>query len=189
MSENMALLSQEEIDTLIEFILENSGKGEVGEVLDQKSIDKLIMLLKAGPKNKLRFDAETPYVVGKAFLVLDGNADAAEQRKNCTLECRINPNNGYAQVVCINKALNKEYILTPTCLESLQYVKDDAEWGYAVPPLTFDKIASLLDVKYTKAAFDYVCELYAKKMYGDGKHEVSSIYMPSANALIQHLAD
>ena len=78
--------------------------------------------------------------------------------------------------------------MTPTCLEQVRYVsEDDVQWGYAIPPLTFDKVANLLQVKYTKATFDFICERFAEKLLGDKTCTIPSIYMPSANDLIQHL--
>lgn len=191
MSENMALLSQEEIDTLVSFLTQKRGIDS--GVLDQDSIDKLIYLLKSGTLQKLRFDSRLPKTHngnGTAILVLDGEDNLGGQQEFCRLEFEVDPMDEYVHIYCVNRKSDTRYEMTPTCLEQVRYISDDtAEWGYTVPPLTFDKVASLLQVKYTKATFDAVCERYAEKMFGDKKHSIPSMYMPSANDLIQHLGD
>lgn len=192
MNENMALLSQDEIDILLNFLADKRTELN-GGVLDQESVDKLINLLRAGTFQKLHFDTSLPKItggIGTAILVLDGEENIGAQQEFCRLEQSIDEKSGYVKILCVNKQSGNRYEMTPTCLEQVRYVADDTStWGYAIPPLTFDRVASLLQVKYTKSTFDAVCERYAEKMFGDKRHMIPSIYMPSANELIQHLGN
>ncbi len=189
MNENMALLSQKEIDTLVSFLTQER-KIDSG-VLDQDSIDKLISLLRSGTLQKLQFDSRLPKTYGgsgTAILILDGEDNLKGQQEFCRLETEIDSETDYIHIICINYKTNTRYEMTPTCLEQVRYVsEDDVQWGYAIPPLTFDKVANLLQVKYTKATFDFICERFAEKLLGDKTCAIPSIYMPSANDLIQHL--
>lgn len=191
MDKNKVLLSQSEIDVLIKFL--DMKKDKVGvEVLEQSSVDKLLNILRSGNgEQKLYFDSNLPEFKensGTAILVLDEDANIGDQQQFCELTCEIDGDTEYMKIICINKQNGNRYNMTPACLEQVKYINEDiAEWGYAVPPLTFDTVASLLQVKYTKATFDKVCEVYAEKMFGDKTHSISSIYMPAAGNLIQHL--
>lgn len=189
MDNNKTLLSQSEIDVLVRFL--NSKKDVVtGEVLEQSSVDKLLSLLQSRGQ-KLYFDSDMPQLKagsGTAILVLDGEANIGEQQRACELECEIDHQSGYVKVICVNKDNGNKYNMTPTCLEQASYMKGDTTvWGYAIPPLTFDTIATLLQVKYAKSTFDKVCEIYAERMFGDKSHLIPHIYMPSSQNLLQHL--
>lgn len=189
MDNNKVLLSQNEIDVLIKF-LNSKNESISGEVLEQSSVDKLLHILKSGGQ-KLYFDSDLPKFKegnGTAILVLDGESNIGEQQKFCELEYETDPQTGYVKIFCVNKNSGSKYNMTPTCLEQVTYLNGDTtEWGYAVPPLTFDIVAALLQVKYTKATFDKVCETYSKKMFGDKNHPIPSIYMPTSQNLLQHL--
>ncbi|MDE7300137.1 MAG: hypothetical protein K2N94_15175, partial [Lachnospiraceae bacterium] len=85
---------------------------------------------------------------------------------------------------------DKEYGITPKCMEQVRYIDgDDSQWGYAVPPLTFDKMAVLLSVKYTKSSFDQVTRVFSERMFGQEGIQVPDLYMPTAYSLIHHLSD
>lgn len=186
MIENKALLSQSEIDTLISFILDNAGKATEGEVLDQISIDKLVAILKAGPANRFRFDSAVPAVNGTAFIEIEGMTDSAELRKDCLLEAGID-SEGNVVIKCINKKEEKECIITPLCYENMKYINDDSRWGFAVPPVTFGRLAVLFDLKYSRNSYDCICERFAEIMYGDKKHKIAEIYMPAAEVVVKYI--
>lgn len=189
--DNKVLLSQDEIDVLINFLTQKNDKVG-GEVLEQGSVDKLLNLLKSGNgSQKLYFDSSISQVKGAkgtAILVLDGEANIGEQQEFCRLECEVDSDTGFIHILCSNTKNGNRYNMTPTCLEQVKYLSGDTtEWGYAVPPLTFDTVATLLQVKYTKATFDMICEIYAERLFGNKKHSIPSMYMPAAQDLIQHL--
>ena len=189
MGENMALLSQGEIDILLDFLLKR--KSDVGmEVMDQDSIDKLIALLRAGGRNQIRFDTTVPEVkddTAVPILMIDESREAQDE---CLLECEVAAN-GFLKIYCMNQMTNRRLRITPNCIERMYYSEEDqSEWGRVLPPAMFDKIAALLKVKYTKKTFDEVCNLYIKAAYGDNsEHQIPEIFMPTAHQLIRHLAD
>ena len=80
--------------------------------------------------------------------------------------------------------------LTPKCMEQMRYISgDDSEWGRAMVPLTFDQIAVLFSVKYSKATFDKITKIFTERMYGEAETNISDIYMPTAYNLIRHMSD
>ncbi|MDE7298209.1 MAG: hypothetical protein K2N94_05195, partial [Lachnospiraceae bacterium] len=102
MSDNMALLSQEEIDTLLDFLTQQ--KSRVGnEVMDQESIDRLISLLHTDEVRSVKFDTIVPEARkerASALILLGGMTDIREQQKNCRLECRVDEKTGYLRIFC-----------------------------------------------------------------------------------------
>lgn len=191
MSDNFTLLSQNEIDTLLDFLVKQKEKFG-NEVMDQASIDRLISLLHTDGENEIKFDEVVPETKNdaNALLVIGDFGSIAEQQGKCVLDCIRDEKTGYMRIVCRNNENGKEYSITPNCMEQLRYVNgDSSEWGYAVPPLTFDKIAVLLSVKYTKKAFDEVSRSFAKCMYGDEEASIAELYMPTAQQLVKHMCD
>lgn len=189
MNQNMALLSQTEIDTLLDF-LQKSKVGE--EVMDQTSIDRLINLLQTDKKPQLKFNASIPEMRShdeQPILLLDGISNIEEQ-KRCVLECRVDADTKYLHIVCRDDAKDAEYEITPTCVSELRFRRTDTScWGYAIPPVTFDHIAALMTVKYTKSVFDAVCRIFAEHMFGDAQIIIPEIYMPTTYDLIHNLKD
>ena len=81
MNQNMALLSQTEIDTLLNF-LQKSKVGE--EVMDQSSIDRLINLLQTDQKREFKYSTNVPQMPGgegQPLLLVDGMKNAKEQER------------------------------------------------------------------------------------------------------------
>ena len=189
MNQNMALLSQTEIDTLLNFL----QKSKVGEdVMDQGSIDRLIDLLQSDRKREVKFDENVPEVHGKeerALLVIDAIGGVPEQQR-CVLECQVDAATKFLRVVCRDEKKDAEYEITPACVSELRFrVSDTSRWGYAIPPVTFDRIAALLAVKYTKSVFDKVCCIFAEQMFGDAQATIPELYLPTTYDLIHHLKD
>lgn len=192
MNDNMALMSQSEIDTLVEFL--TMQKSQVAnEVLDQNSIDRLIQLLQTDVLRELKYDTAIPENrsgENSALLLIDDIGDLREQQENCLLEITPVTKDGYVEVVCRHKKTNKKYKVTPKCVEHVRFFSSDfSVWGYAIPPITFDSIAALLSVKYTKATFESICSTFAKRMYGDEAADIPAIYMPTTSQLIHHITD
>ncbi|MBQ9119366.1 MAG: hypothetical protein IJY09_04810 [Lachnospiraceae bacterium] len=189
MADNKALLSQEEIDILLEFLLER--KSEVGmEVMDQESIDKLIALLRTGGERRLRFDTDVPEVKDDTAIPLMIIEESREAQNECLLECEVTAS-GFVAVYCANQMTGRRFRITPACIERMYYTAEDrSEWGMMIPPVMFDKIAALLKIKYTKKTFDEVCQRYVDIVYGKGSMQhIPAIFMPTAYQLIQHLTD
>ncbi len=190
MSDNMALLSQEEIDTLLDFLTQQ--KSRVGnEVMDQESIDRLISLLHTDKVRSIKFDTAVPEARRErvsALILLGGISDIREQQQNCLLDCSQDEKTGYVRIFCRDIRNDKRYYITPKCMEQMRYIEGDkSEWGFAVPPLTFDKLSVLLSVKYTKSSFNQITRIFSEKMFGQESIPVPDLYMPTAYSLIHHL--
>lgn len=192
MSESMALLSQGEIDTLVEFLTQQKKK--VGmEVMDQGSINRLISLLHSNAVREVKYDTRIPEAKEpdtSAILLLEKESGLESQRQNCVLECNIDESSGYVKVICQNRLTGDQYVITPKCVEQVRYTKEDSsEWGYVVPPITFDQIAALLNVRYTKKTFDRICSIYSAKIFGSPEKEIPQLYMPTVYNLVNHLVE
>lgn len=181
MSDNKALLSQEEIDALVSFL---KTKDKVGnEVLDQASIDRLVEIL-TDAKN------EDNTVGGGRFYgnaVLSVEKDIAVQREQCTLLYEKDASN-LAHIVCENSVTGMRYEITPECMSQSCLVESSGEsWGFAIMPVLFDLAALQLQVRYTAEVFSKVCKDYAKLLYGSEKAELPNVYLPTAARVLDNI--
>lgn len=189
MSENMALLSQNEIDALVKFLLEkqNIQSG----VLDQGSIDRLVNVLqdktfiqKMGSAEEPMLNTTTKTVA--QLLLLEGEQDLVVQQRNYELLFE-RGNNGMVQVVCQSRMSAKRHVITPACLEQSRYTEEESSWGRTISPLVFDTISGMLHIRYSKETFLRVCDCFAEVVYGDKNAEIPSFYMPNGSSLMQHM--
>lgn len=174
MAEDKTLLSQNEIDTLIAF-LTNSDSAPIGAVLEQKSIDKLIELIKYNNKRGLFIGEEESDMSNIA--VLDPEKDLDAQRKDFELVFK-KDNRDYVEILCINKNDGTTYRLTPGCLLHNRHIEDDTEWGSAISPLNFNRLALLFGISYSSETFREVCNNFSKVVYGYEDAEIPAIYYP-----------
>ncbi|MBQ9766532.1 MAG: hypothetical protein IJW37_00310 [Lachnospiraceae bacterium] len=185
MAENRALLSQDEIDALVNFLTTKETVGN--EVLDQASIDRLVRVLS---DQKLTEEARVAVDGAGRFLansVLSVEKDIAVQREQCTLLYE-KDTKGFAHVVCANGVTGTRYEITPECLNQTTLVESTGEcWGRAIMPLLFDLAAMQLQVKYTAEVFSEVCGDYAKIMFGDEKAQLPNVYLPTAARVLENI--
>ena len=181
MSDNKALLSQEEIDALVSFLKKKEKIGN--DVLDQTSIDRLVEIL-----NEAK--AAEPVAGGGRFYgnsVLSVENDIAVQREQCTLIYE-KDGRGYAHIICENTVTGMRYEITPECLNQSCLVDSMGEsWGFAVMPVLFDLAALQLQVKYTADVFSKVCGDYAKVLYGTETAELPNVYLPTAARMLDNM--
>ena len=183
MSENKTLLSQGEIDALVAF-LTNSEAAPIGTVLDQSSIDKLIELVKYNNKRGL-FIGEGGDGEYADAVILDKGLDLEEQKKDYELICK-KDGRDFIEVLCVSKNGGKTYKLTPSCLLQNKRVENDkSEWGMAISPLHFNDLALLFGIKYSSETFRFVCNNFAKVMYGYEDAEISSLYFPPEDKAVK----
>ena len=191
MSENMALLSQNEIDALVKFLLEKQNI-KSGVVLDQGSIDRLVNVLqdktfiqKMGSVTEEPMQNATTKTVAQ-LLLLEGEQDIVAQQTNYELifECDAE---GMIQVVCQSKLSTKRHVITPSCLEQSRYTEEESVWGKTISPIVFDTISGMLHIRYSKDTFLRVCDRFAEVVYGNKNAEIPSFYMPNASSLMQHM--
>ena len=191
MSENMALLSQNEIDALVKFLLEKQNI-KSGVVLDQGSIDRLVNVLqdktfiqKMGNVAEEPMQNATTKAVAQ-LLLLEGEQDIVAQQTNYELifECDAE---GMIQVVCQSRLSAKRHVITPSCLEQSRYMEEESAWGKTISPIVFDTISGMLHIRYSKETFLRVCDRFAEVVYGNKNAEIPSFYMPNGASLMQHM--
>lgn len=174
---NFSLLSQEEIDTLISFLVDKSSSVVESEVLNQDSIDKLIVLMKninrGIPGNKV------------AMQSVRAVSSVVEDPRAWTLKFEEDPQTKY---ICIyaTDGSKKEYI-TPRGFACTCFVDDGGEWGYCVSPIHFVEIAQNYNLKFEKETYEQICKHYADKNYGDVSYDVDDYFLASSKNLLQCL--
>lgn len=176
MLENKTLLTQQEIDTLVSFLQQNTDV-LIGSVLDQESIDKLIKLVQYNNKNGIFFTkdlTENVSISGERAFISD-EAGNAINTSECKLVCEL-ADNGYFRIYCDDAASGKRYKLTPSCLEEKRYFEDDSEWGFAVPSRTLAQISQLYNIPCTKDSLDFAEKTFAKVMFGDENAQVPDYF-------------
>ncbi len=182
MSDNKALLSQDEIDALVSFL---KTKDKIGnEVLDQASIDRLVEIL-----NEAKPTEGSAGGVGRFYgnSVLSVEKDISVQREQCMLLYE-KDTRGYAHIVCENTVTGMRYEITPESLNQSCLVESAGEsWGFAIMPVMFDLAALQLQVKYTAEAFSDVCGDYAKLLFGDENAVLPNAYLPTAARVLDNL--
>ena len=182
MSDNKALLSQDEIDALVSFLKKKEKVGN--DVLDQTSIDRLVEIL-----NEAKANEEAAAGSGRFFgnSVLSVEKDIAVQREQCVLLYE-KDSKGYAYIVCENVVTGMRYEITPECLNQSCLVESTGEsWGYAVMPVLFDLAAMKLQVKYSADVFSKVCYDYAELMFGNANTNLPNVYLPTAARILDNM--
>ena len=182
MSDNKALLSQDEIDALVSFLKKKEKVGN--DVLDQTSIDRLVEIL-----NEAKANEEAAAGAGRLYgnSVLAVEKDIAVQREQCVLLYEKDTMN-YAHIVCENVVTGMRYEITPECLNQSCLVESRGEsWGYAIMPVMFDLAAMQLQVKYSADVFSKVCKDYAELMFGSAKIVLPNVYLPTAARILDNM--
>ena len=181
MADSKTLLSQEEIDALVEFL---KNKDKIGsEILDQASIDRLVEVL-----TEAKSDEKTPFS-GRFFgsTVLSVEKDVAVQREQCMLLYE-KDTEGYVHVVYENSVTGMRYEITPECLERSGLVESTGErWGFAIMPVLFDLAAMKLQVKYSAETFSKVCADYATLLFGTAGAVLPNAYLPTAARILVNM--
>jgi hypothetical protein len=184
MSENMTLLSQNEIDTLVEFLLEK--KQEVhNEVLNQDSIDRLIHLIRTTHVNNIRTSSKVGDIKEKkriytALTIRDDVAQVCELVVN-VLE------NGFLDVLILNQTTGNTYKVTPAGASEMTISDDDSQWGKCISPLTFVDIADAYDAKFSEETYQNICSIYANVKFGNTEYSIPDFFLPEEGAVAQAL--
>lgn len=173
MEKNMTLLTQDEIDTLIDF-LEEKRTGMNDEVLPQESIDKLIRLIQRKKVGTTNFDRLLNHVSNEKCLL---DAGIREGNQLCQLIAEMSEK-GFVELTIKNTVTGKTAAVTPDGFASQDLSKTGSEWGYSIMPAFFDQIAKIYNLKYTRENLDFVCRLFAEKNYGDKDAELSAAFLP-----------
>lgn len=177
---SFSLLSQLEIDTLVAFLTEKKNSIN-SDVLNQESIDKLIMLLHT---DKERMALSNLLLSSSAGMeLLSATNFRSDIHEVCELLFQVNNDTGFVELKIFNTVSKETIELTPRL-----FSKGDSEhWGAAIQPSFFNRIAHVLTLKYTQETHDNVCRRFAKIMYGDENFKLPLIYLPGNEALIESL--
>ena len=171
-SQSYSLLSQEEIDVLVDFL--NAKKGSVNsDVMSQKSIDKLIYLI-TSDKQQIIKDLCNPLNDVNSSLL-----ETMHFRENfeeiCTLSCTTDPQTGFLKLTATNTKNGNE--------------NDSEEWGVCISPLMFNHLARVLSLVYTTETHERICSIFAKENYNDENYPIPAFYMPTNVNLLEMLID
>lgn len=184
MNENMTLLSQKEIDTLVDFLMEK--KQDVhNEVLNQNSIDRLIHLIRTTRVNNVRVST----VVG-SNIEKNRVRTALKIRENESQICELTVNvleNNFVDIMILNQSTNNTYKITPTGASEVIISDDDSQWGKCVSPCTFVDIAEAYDAKFSEDTYQRICSIYAEVKFGDPIYEIPAIFLPEEGEVAQRL--
>lgn len=188
----MTLLSQKEIDTLVAFL--TAKRKEISnEVLSQRSVDKLIQLIRSSDLTKVRLDPIFPIGIaeedGKEKDVLGNLKIREDSNQVCELILKIDTETDYIQLYAYNTTTKKEFKITPSSSIRVTVDEEDdtSEWGFSIAPIVFDIIASVYQLKYSTKVYEEVCARYALKNYGDEEYEIPVLFLPAINKAVDKL--
>jgi hypothetical protein len=184
MSENMTLLSQTEIDTLVEFLLEK--KQDVhNEVLNQDSIDRLIHLIRTTHINNIRTSSKVGEITDQKRLYT-----ALTIRDDLSQVCELTVNvleNGYIDILLLNRTTGNTYKVTPVGAREMTISDDDSQWGRCISPLTFVDIADAYGAKFSEETYQNICSIYANVKFGNTEYSIPDFFLPEEGAVAQAL--
>lgn len=172
---SFSLLSQEEIDTLIEFLTEKSNNFN-SEVLSQESIDKLISAMRNYAKKPVGNHSLQGSVGVRAMSTVLADADQWQ------LDFAEDEENGYMDIF-ITDGERRERI-TPRGYSCACFVEDGGAWGVCVSPVQFTDIAKTYHVKFSREVYTAVCQRYALKNYGDADYDMDDFFLASSKDLL-----
>ncbi len=173
---NYSLLSQEEIDTLVRFLLDTK-EAVNSSVLSQNSIDKLIELLRFD--NTLREqDAFDPLSKLNSSILTSLGFQKEMLLKN-ELCCHV-AEDGFIRLTAFNEETQKEVEITPRTLNQ----GDEDAWGTNISPIVFVRLSEVLEMHFSKETYQTVCQRFAKVTYGDADHKIPALYLPDNRYLL-----
>lgn len=170
----MALLSQNEIDALIEFLNQQKNSYKIkGEILSQDKINKLIQVIKtAGQLNKeLPLHLNSPDSEYANLLLKLGISDSSSY----SLDFSYDKEKGVS-LYAFNPETEESFAITPSGLSNIPDIHP--LWGACMAPTTFNYIASKLDLRYSEETFEKVTKHFASVMYGNENIKVPDFYLP-----------
>ncbi len=177
-NQNFSLLTQDEIDTLVSFLMDKKNAVN-SDVMNQQSIDKLIFLITHDRRQLMSMldplsciDAE--YLTKKNF----------RQNEQEVCELRVSTNeNDYLQLTAYNLTTNQTLEITPAIMSD----NDSETWGKCLPPVTFNRLAKNLGLKYTPETYEKLCNQFARINYDDETHPIPVLYLPTNDLLLETL--
>lgn len=184
---NFTLLTQDEIDTLVDFLVDK--KQDIrNEVLSQQSIDKLIRLIQSNDTGRIRMNPVVQEEENTAELLVKLGL-CGNQAEKCYLEVRVNEATSYVELYAVNREMSREHKITPDNLVNLNFDDSESEWGYSIVPASFDEVAVTFGLQYDRETLDRVCMIYAEKNYGSREAKVPAAFLPLSNRLLINITE
>lgn len=183
---SFSLLTQNEIDTLIAF-LSQADNGLTREVLSQDSVDKLIHLIQNNDINKIRLDALDALELKPSIDLLKELKIRNDSSELCELCFTIETKTNHLSLFAKNMVTEKEYQITPATLDRTELLHGISSFGYSIPPILFDKIARIFNLKYSRNTYEDICSLFLSKNFDSSQQKVPSLYCPSSTQLLDNL--
>lgn len=171
---NFSLLSQEEIDSLVAYLKGNSKNVE-SKVLNQESIDKLIMMMQT-----FRGTTTEAKNVRAIQSVLTGD-------KTWALEINVNADTEYMELYA-TEGSRKEKI-TPESFMNGCFLNDDSQWGRSISPMIFCNVASVYGISFKREVYNQVVRQFAKVNYGTPDYPVPAFYLADDKVLSMNLIE
>lgn len=186
---NLTLLTQEEIDTLVKFLVQNK-EGINNEVLNQNSVDKLIYLIENNDLRRLRLDSVNLKPSGESSPKLLVSLGLYEnETQTGRLDARVNEESSYLELYAVNRETGKELLLTPDNYAQINLGESTSQWGYSIVPSLFDEIADTYGLKYERKTLEFVCALFADKNFGNKNFTLASAFVPSSKQLLSNILE
>lgn len=171
---NFSLLSQEEIDSLVSYLKGNTKTVE-SKVLNQESIDKLIMMMQT-----FRGTTTEKKNVRAIKTVLSGD-------KTWELQILVNENTNYIELYATEGSRQEK--ITPESFLNGCFLDDDSQWGFSISPTIFCNVASLYGIRFTKETYEQVVRQFAKVNYGTSDYAVPAFYLADSKVLSMNLLE
>lgn len=171
---NFSLLSQEEIDSLVSYLKGNTKTVE-SKVLNQESIDKLIMMM-----HTFRGTTTEKKNVRAIKAVLS-------EDKTWELQILVNENTNYMELYATEGSRQEK--ITPESFLNGCFLDDDSQWGFSISPTIFCNVASLYGIRFTKETYEQVIRQFAKVNYGTSDYEIPAFYLADSKVLSMNLLE
>ena len=186
MDKSKVLLSQAEIDALLNFLTE---KKVSSSIMDQDSIDKLISFLQSDEAQGFNFNEiyEGSDSTGSSVIILPGNENVNDPEGSRVL-MKVTESDSI-EIIC-KVPSSMEYVITPDCVSKVRYLAGNtSSWGRAITPRNFDSVAKLLNAKYTKETYLSVCSRFASVNYPATGSVIAALFLPGEDALIERMLE
>lgn len=177
-NQNFSLLTQNEIDTLVSFLLDKKNAVN-SDVMNQQSIDKLIFLI-THDRRQLMSMLDPLSCIDMEYLIKKNFRQ--NEQETCELRVSISEN-GYLQLTAYNLNTDQTMEITPAIMSD----NDSETWGKCLSPVTFNRLAKNLGLKYTPETYEQVCNHFAKINYDDETHAIPVLHLPTNDLLLETL--
>ncbi len=178
LNQSYSLLTQDEIDTLVSFLIDKKNAVD-SDVMNQQSIDKLIYLITHDRRQLMSMldplsCIDSEYLKKKNF----------RQNDQEICEVRVTTNEeGYLQLTAYNLTTSQTLEITPAIMSD----NDAEDWGKCLAPVTFNRLAKNLGLKYTPETYEQICNQFSKINYGDETHAIPVLHLPTNTMLLETL--